>query len=203
MGLFPCSAFIDLSQTQIQTERKGLFRKKLNGQVASGGWLSPLYWRSGKMSLLWRPLQQIGSWLDEWPPGQSGARPPCDRTRTKKGTMIRLNWRWDFSIKQLTSGNVYLRNVKGLERERKGPLSDGLPPPEPSSVDPLRVSYFTQADAQTSSFYDSFVAFDKRWGNWSRTWNFKHKNEQNPTNEMLKSRKLKTFYEVRTRKKAY
>lgn len=67
IGLFPCSAFIDFSQTQRQTERKGLFRKKLNGQVASWGWLSPLYWRGGKMSLLWRLLQQIASWLDECP----------------------------------------------------------------------------------------------------------------------------------------
>lgn len=67
IGLFPCSAFIDFIQTQRQAERKGLFRKKLNGQVASWGWLSPLYWRGGKMSLLWRLLQQIASWLDECP----------------------------------------------------------------------------------------------------------------------------------------
>lgn len=66
-------------------ERKGLFRKKLNGQVAGGGWLSPLYWRGGKMSLLWRPLQQIASWLDECPQVRVEHVPPAAKQEPIKG----------------------------------------------------------------------------------------------------------------------
>ena len=85
ISLFPCCAFIDFSQTQRQIERKGLFKKKLNGQVAGGGWLSPLYWRGGKMSLLWRPLQQIASWLDECPQVMVEHVPPAAKWEQIKG----------------------------------------------------------------------------------------------------------------------
>lgn len=122
IGLFPCSAFIDFSQTQRQTERKGLFRKKLNGQVAGGGWLSPLYWRGGKMSLLWRPLQQIASWLDECPQVRVEHVPPAAKREQIKGQRNPL----EPEVRFLSTRPLCRQHFSGYEAKclEFGPSSD-------------------------------------------------------------------------------
>lgn len=109
----PCSAFIDFSQTQRQTEKKALFRKKLNGQVADGGWHSPLYWRGGKMSLLWRPLRQIVNWLDECPQVRVEHVPPAAKREQIKGQHNTL----ELEVRFLSSRSLCSQHCSGCVRQ--------------------------------------------------------------------------------------
>lgn len=104
------------------------------------------------MSLLWRLLQQIASWLDECPQVRVEHVPPAAKREQIKGQRNPL----ELEVRFLSTRTLFRQHFSGCIREcawnlDRGLISGGLLPSELSSQSILGLQHFIAPE--TSIFY--------------------------------------------------